>query len=112
MRVRGLIVGVVVLALIGVGMTIALLSRDDGGLSPDCQHVDVALRAWGRVTPAIQKTMASGYGAPGFGMPPGPDVLERSAARAATGVRTQGDLVSSTAMREDLLSIAEGLDLI
>jgi hypothetical protein len=107
-----LIVGVVVAALIGVGMTIALVSRDDGGLSPDCKHVDVALRAWGRVVPKIQQTMASDFGAEGFGGPPDPGVLERSAAQAATDVRVQRDLVSSTAIREDVLAIAEGLDLI
>ena len=52
-------VGAIAGLLCAAGVIIAFQSHDGRGpsydyedLSPDCQHVDTALRAWGRVIPA------------------------------------------------------------
>jgi hypothetical protein len=93
------------------GVMIAFPSHDGGApsydyedLSPDCQHVDTALRAWGRVTPGINQTMASGVGA--TGTPPDPAMCghdregsrgrphagrSRRANRASRGPRRPGE---------------------
>lgn len=96
---------------------IAFPSHDGGGpsydyedLSPDCQHVDTALRAWGRVIPDIHQTMASGVGA--MGTPPAPAMFAATTAKAAADVRAQALVVEPAALREDLADMASGLDLI
>jgi hypothetical protein len=112
-------VGAIAGLLCAAGVMIAFPSHDGGGpsydyedLSPDCQHVDTALRAWGRVIPDIQQTMASGVGTTGFGTPPIPGVFATATAKAAADVRTQARLVESASLREDLADMASGLDLV